>query len=54
VQGISKGVVVESLLSFMVRSRKPPDLILCIGDDRSDEDMLESIVCSADNGVKLP
>jgi trehalose 6-phosphate synthase/phosphatase len=54
VQGISKGVVVESLLSSMVRSGKPPDFVLCIGDDRSDEDMFESIVCPANNGVKLP
>jgi trehalose 6-phosphate synthase/phosphatase len=54
VQGISKGVVVESLLSSMVRSGKAPDFVLCIGDDRSDEDMFESIVCPANNGVKLP
>jgi trehalose 6-phosphate synthase/phosphatase len=54
VQGISKGVVVESLLSSMVRSGKAPDFVLCIGDDRSDEDMFESIVCPVNNGVKLP
>ena len=54
VQGISKGVVVESLLSSMVRGGKAPDFVLCIGDDRSDEDMFESIVCPANGSVKLP
>uniref|UniRef100_A0A453PUU6 Trehalose 6-phosphate phosphatase n=1 Tax=Aegilops tauschii subsp. strangulata TaxID=200361 RepID=A0A453PUU6_AEGTS len=53
-QGISKGVVVESLLSSMVRGGKAPDFVLCIGDDRSDEDMFESIVCPANGSVKLP
>lgn len=27
----------------MVERGKPPDFVLCIGDDRSDEDMFESI-----------
>jgi trehalose 6-phosphate synthase/phosphatase len=54
VQGISKGVVVESLLSSMVQTGKPPDFVLCIGDDRSDEDMFESIVCPSNSSVKLP
>ena len=54
VQGISKGVVVVSLLSSMVSGGKAPDFVLCIGDDRSDEDMFESIVCPANGSVKLP
>ena len=54
VQGISKGVVVESLLSSMVKTGKAPDFVLCIGDDRSDEDMFESIVCPSNASVKLP
>uniref|UniRef100_A0ACD5UW89 Uncharacterized protein n=1 Tax=Avena sativa TaxID=4498 RepID=A0ACD5UW89_AVESA len=54
-QGVSKGVVVESLLSSMVRSQKPPDFVLCVGDDRSDEDMFESMVCAPrKSSVKLP
>ncbi|CAN6274145.1 unnamed protein product [Urochloa humidicola] len=53
-QGISKGVVVESLLSSMVKTGKAPDFVLCIGDDRSDEDMFESIVCPSNASVKLP
>jgi trehalose 6-phosphate synthase/phosphatase len=43
IQGISKGRVVENLLSTMVATNKAPDFILCIGDDRSDEDMFEAI-----------
>ncbi|GLJ28764.1 hypothetical protein SUGI_0567020 [Cryptomeria japonica] len=42
-QGISKGLVAERLLSKMVERGKPPDFVMCIGDDRSDEDMFESI-----------
>jgi trehalose 6-phosphate synthase/phosphatase len=42
--GVSKGVVVEKLLIMMEREhRMLPDLILCVGDDRSDEGMFESI-----------
>lgn len=43
IQGVSKGLVAEKLLSAMVSSGKPPDFVMCIGDDRSDEDMFESI-----------
>jgi len=42
-QGISKGLVAEQLLSTMVQRGKRPDFVLCIGDDRSDEDMFEGI-----------
>ncbi|CAA6671042.1 unnamed protein product [Spirodela intermedia] len=49
-QGVSKGMVVESLISKMSAGGKPPDFILCVGDDRSDEDMFESIV----GGPALP
>jgi len=53
VQGISKGIVVENLISTMLSKGKPPDFVLCIGDDRSDEDMFESIT-SAVNNPSLP
>jgi trehalose 6-phosphate synthase/phosphatase len=43
-QGVSKGVVVEKLL-LMMDSGALPDFVLCVGDDRSDEDMFESIEC---------
>lgn len=49
VQGISKGVVVENLIATMLSRGKPPDFVLCIGDDRSDEDMFESILSSMNN-----
>ncbi|KAK6931081.1 Trehalose-phosphatase [Dillenia turbinata] len=45
-QGISKGVVAEKVLSTMVSNGKSPDFVMCIGDDRSDEDMFESILRS--------
>uniref|UniRef100_A0A2P2Q419 alpha,alpha-trehalose-phosphate synthase (UDP-forming) n=1 Tax=Rhizophora mucronata TaxID=61149 RepID=A0A2P2Q419_RHIMU len=43
-QGISKGLVAEKVLLDMVNSGKPHDFVMCIGDDRSDEDMFESIL----------
>lgn len=33
----------ENLLSTMVATNRAPDFILCIGDDRSDEDMFEAV-----------
>lgn len=48
-QGVSKGVVVESLIASMQVASTPPDFVLCIGDDRSDEDMFEKIACSIAN-----
>ncbi|XVE63423.1 hypothetical protein DITRI_Ditri07aG0019500 [Diplodiscus trichospermus] len=46
-QGLSKGIVVENLISTMRSRGKSPDFLLCIGDDRSDEDMFESIARSS-------
>ncbi|XP_009783894.1 probable alpha,alpha-trehalose-phosphate synthase [UDP-forming] 9 [Nicotiana sylvestris] len=45
-QGVTKGLVAQKVLSMMVDSGKPPDFVMCIGDDRSDEDMFESILSS--------
>ncbi|KAI6682524.1 hypothetical protein NL676_036405 [Syzygium grande] len=42
-QGVNKGTVVENLISTVQSSGKSPDFLLCIGDDRSDEDMFEAI-----------
>lgn len=42
-QGVSKGIVVEKILSSMVGKNRQADFVLCIGDDRSDEDMFECI-----------
>lgn len=48
-QGVSKGLVVEKLVSTMSSTGKAPDFVLCIGDDRSDEDMFESIAAYTNN-----
>lgn len=42
-QGVSKGLVTKKILSKLISNGKPPDFVMCIGDDRSDEDMFESI-----------
>lgn len=49
-QGVNKGVVVDKLILNMIMNGKTPDFVLCIGDDRSDEDMFESIGRSVSNG----
>ncbi|WOH16517.1 hypothetical protein DCAR_0936072 [Daucus carota subsp. sativus] len=40
-QDVSKGLVTQKIISTMVGNGEIPDFILCIGDDRSDEDMYE-------------
>lgn len=45
-QGVSKGIVAKRLLSSMEEKGMSPDFVLCIGDDRSDEDMFEVITSS--------
>ncbi|KAF8409101.1 hypothetical protein HHK36_005174 [Tetracentron sinense] len=42
-QGVSKGLVAEKIFTSMVENGKQADFVLCIGDDRSDEDMFEII-----------
>jgi len=43
-QGVSKGFVVEKILLLMEKEfGSLPDMVVCVGDDRSDEDMFESI-----------
>ena len=44
IQGVSKGAVVELVMAkFAEVDKKLPAFVLCIGDDRSDEDMFERI-----------
>lgn len=43
-QGVNKGIVAERLLATMRQKEMLPDFVLCIGDDRSDEDMFEVIM----------
>ncbi|XP_020083571.1 probable alpha,alpha-trehalose-phosphate synthase [UDP-forming] 9 [Ananas comosus] len=50
-QGVSKGLVVEKLIRTMLCDGKPPDLLMCIGDDRSDEDMFETINSTASSSL---
>ncbi|KAK6139234.1 hypothetical protein DH2020_027019 [Rehmannia glutinosa] len=42
-QGVTKGLVAEKVLSILANNGKAPDFVVCVGDDRSDEDMFESI-----------
>ncbi|XLS45004.1 hypothetical protein HN51_001869 [Arachis hypogaea] len=53
-QGITKGLVAEEVLSSMAENGKSPDFVLCVGDDRSDEDMFESLLTKAYGGTSLP
>ncbi|KAL8150535.1 hypothetical protein V2J09_020343 [Rumex salicifolius] len=48
-QGINKGFVAERLLASMQEKGMLPDFVLCIGDDRSDEDMF-GVILSASEG----
>ena len=43
-QGVSKGLAVEKVIHRMVENGNSPDMVMCIGDDRSEEDMFESIL----------
>lgn len=51
-QGVNKGLVAERLLVTMRQKGMLPDFVLCIGDDRSDEDMFE-VITSAMAGPSL-
>lgn len=48
-QGVNKGLAAERLLSIMKQKSILPDFVLCIGDDRSDEDMFEVILSAKDS-----
>lgn len=53
-QGVSKGIVAEELLLSMVKRGNPPEFVLCVGDDRSDEDMFESIAHAMEGFPQTP
>ncbi|KAL6846646.1 hypothetical protein ACP4OV_024094 [Aristida adscensionis] len=42
-QGVSKGIVVDKIIRTLINNGEPPDFLMCVGNDRSDEDMFESI-----------
>ncbi|KAA8515060.1 hypothetical protein F0562_018153 [Nyssa sinensis] len=50
-QGVSKGLVTEKIFTSMAESGRQTDFVLCVGDDRSDEDMFEVIGNAMNNGV---
>ncbi|EEE69651.1 hypothetical protein OsJ_29265 [Oryza sativa Japonica Group] len=53
-QGVSKGLVAKRLLSIIRENSLLPDFVLCIGDDRSDEDMFEVITTAAQDNCLSP
>lgn len=54
IQGVNKGLIAERLLAAMQKKEMLPDFVLCIGDDRSDEDMFEVIMSAANNASLSP
>lgn len=46
---MNKGIVAEHLLQTMREKGVAPDFVLCIGDDRSDEDMFEVITSARES-----
>lgn len=53
-QGVSKGLVAEKIFTSMDDIGKPADFVLCIGDDRSDEDMFEAIDNASSGNILSP
>ncbi|KAL2494682.1 hypothetical protein Fot_38439 [Forsythia ovata] len=50
-QGVNKGLVAEKIFTSMAENGRQADFVLCIGDDRSDEDMFEKIGNAINGGV---
>lgn len=46
-QGVSKGLIARRMLASMQERGQCPDFVLCIGDDRSDEDMFQLITTAS-------
>nr|XP_016507480.1 PREDICTED: alpha,alpha-trehalose-phosphate synthase [UDP-forming] 5-like isoform X1 [Nicotiana tabacum]XP_016507481.1 PREDICTED: alpha,alpha-trehalose-phosphate synthase [UDP-forming] 5-like isoform X1 [Nicotiana tabacum] len=53
-KGVNKGLVTERLLETMKQKGTVPDFVLCIGDDRSDEDMFEVIMSAVASASLSP
>ncbi|KAI4369047.1 hypothetical protein MLD38_017538 [Melastoma candidum] len=53
-QGVSKGLVAKRMLSEMQEKGVSPDFVMCIGDDRSDEDMFKVITSSVASSCISP
>ncbi|CAM8979616.1 unnamed protein product [Rhodiola kirilowii] len=50
-QGVTKGSVAQKIFNSMAGSGRQADFVLCIGDDRSDEDMFEIIGSAMKSGI---
>ncbi|XP_062198784.1 probable alpha,alpha-trehalose-phosphate synthase [UDP-forming] 8 [Phragmites australis] len=53
-QGVTKGFAVEGLLTAMARRGGPPDLVVCVGDGQSDEDMFETLARAMNDDSDKP
>ncbi|XP_057450907.1 probable alpha,alpha-trehalose-phosphate synthase [UDP-forming] 7 [Lotus japonicus] len=53
-QDVSKGLVAEKIFSSMAGNGKPADFVLCVGDDRSDEDMFEIVRSAISRNILSP
>lgn len=51
VQGVTKGMVAEKIFTSMADQGRRADFVLCVGDDRSDEDMFEIIGSAISSGI---
>ena len=51
---MTKGRVADELILSMVERGTPPEFVLCIGDDRSDEDMFERIAMAMEGFPQTP
>lgn len=51
---MSKGLVAEKIFSSMAGKGKPADFVLCVGDDRSDEDMFEIVSSAISRNILSP
>ncbi|KAI7750059.1 hypothetical protein M8C21_023460 [Ambrosia artemisiifolia] len=52
-QGVTKGSVAEKIFASMFKNERRADFVLCVGDDRSDEDMFVMIGDAIKAGVIL-
>ncbi|XP_076948626.1 putative alpha,alpha-trehalose-phosphate synthase [UDP-forming] 7 [Bidens hawaiensis] len=52
-QGVTKGLVAEKIFARMFSNERRADFVLCVGDDRSDEDMFVMIGDAIKAGVIL-
>ncbi|KAF6173349.1 hypothetical protein GIB67_027044 [Kingdonia uniflora] len=53
-QGVSKGIVADKVFTSMANDERKADFVLCIGDDRSDEEMFEMIENAMSRGLLHP